>query len=108
MIDWSRVNELQNEIGQDDFGEVVDLFLEEVDGVIETLKPGMSDMEAQLHFLKGSALNLGFSAFAQICQEGEQAAGQGTKNPVDVAELVDIYQASRAAFYSGLNTSCSA
>ena len=30
MIDWPRVKELKDEIGAEDFGEVVDLFLEEV------------------------------------------------------------------------------
>ena len=30
MIDWQRVNELRDEVGAEDFEEVVDLFLEEV------------------------------------------------------------------------------
>ena len=35
MIDWSRVNELRDEVGAEDFEEVVELFLEEVEEVIE-------------------------------------------------------------------------
>lgn len=102
MIDWSRVHELRDEIGPDDFGEIIGLFLDEVDEVMETLSPGMSDLEEQLHFLKGSALNLGFAGFADYCQQGELAASQGQDDPVDVGKLHDIYRASRAEFLSGM------
>ena len=37
MIDWTRVDELRNEVGNDDFLEVAELFLEEVDEVISRL-----------------------------------------------------------------------
>ena len=33
MISWERVNELRDEVGQEDFLEVVEIFLEEVDEV---------------------------------------------------------------------------
>ena len=48
MIDWSRVSELREEVGEEDFAEVVELFLDEVDGVIGTLAPETADLEAQL------------------------------------------------------------
>ena len=55
MISWERVNELRNEIGAEDFQEVVELFLEEVEEVIERLRqtPDPTSYEADLHFLKG-------------------------------------------------------
>ena len=34
MIDWARVSELRDEVGEGDFDEVVELFLEEVDEAI--------------------------------------------------------------------------
>ena len=37
MIDWSRVHELVDEIGAEDFGEVVELFLAEVETAIDLL-----------------------------------------------------------------------
>ena len=40
MIDWTRVNELVDEIGTEDFGEVVELFLMEVDHAIGLLANG--------------------------------------------------------------------
>ena len=42
MIDWKRVRELRDEIGEEDFSEVVDLFLEEVEEVGEP--PGIGDV----------------------------------------------------------------
>lgn len=104
MIDWARVSELREEIGEEDFAEVVDLFLEEVDSVIGTLSAGMTDLEAQLHFLKGSALNLGFRVFSELCQQGETAAAEGQGASVDVARVCSVYAASRSEFASGLDT----
>jgi len=50
MIDWAE-----------DFDEVVELFLEEVDEAIVALRDltDLSELEPQCHFLKGSALNIG-------------------------------------------------
>ncbi len=93
MIDWTRVRELREEIGADDFGEVVDLFLEEADEVIARLS-AMPEEEtgAALHFLKGMALNLGFADVARLCQQGEA----GGAVPRDA--LIDSYQRSKVAF----------
>ena len=38
MIDWTRVQQLKDEIGASDFEEIVVLFLEEVEEVVERLK----------------------------------------------------------------------
>lgn len=102
MIDWSRVSELRDEVGEEDFAEVVDLFLDEVDGVIGGLTADMADLEAQLHFLKGSALNLGFAGFADLCHAGEAAARAGAGAAVDVGEIRDSYASARAEFATGL------
>lgn len=104
MIDWSRVSELRGEVGEEDFSEVVDLFLEEVDSVIECLSADADDTEAQLHFLKGSALNLGFTEFAEYCGLGESAAAAGQSLPISMAQLAEIYRTSREEFHAGLNT----
>ncbi len=104
MIDWKRVEELRDEIGEEDFVEVADMFLEEAEQTITILNGGLDadEVEAQLHFLKGSALNLGLSDLAAICQDGERraAAGQGAK--VDLAQIAVVYRASRAALMGRL------
>lgn len=104
MIDWNRVENLRDEIGADAMGEVVALFLEEVEAEIERLRDpgGRRDLEAQLHFLKGSALNLGFAAFSDMCHAGEVAAAEGRAEIVDLSRILACYEASRATFLGGL------
>jgi histidine phosphotransfer protein HptB len=104
MIDWKRVEELRDEIGADDFAEVVGMFLEEADETIERLSARLpvDDVEGQLHFLKGSALNLGLSDLAAICQMGERHAAAGQSGAVDLPRVVGVYRASKTAFLCGL------
>ena len=104
MIDWKRVRELQAEIGPDGFAEVADMFLEEADQAVQTLRQGLAAdaVEAQLHFLKGSALNLGLSDLAALCQEGERMAAAGQGADVDLARVAEVYQRSRAQLMGGL------
>ena len=104
MIEWERVNDLQSEIGEDDFAEVVALFLEEADDVILRISAatGAKALEADLHFLKGAALNLGFTDFAALCQDGERRAAAGDV-VVDLGALCACYQASKDALQAGQN-----
>jgi histidine phosphotransfer protein HptB len=104
MIDWKRVDELKEEIGADGFAEVADMFLDEAEGAVQALLRGLSaeEIEGQLHFLKGSALNLGLSELAAICQDGERQAAAGEAVLVDVSLVVSVYRASRASLLGGL------
>lgn len=104
MIDWGRVDQLREEVGADAFGEVVEIFLEEVQEVVNRLEaaPDPDQLADDLHFLKGSALSLGFARFAALCQEGEaQAKARGAAS-VDLAPLLACFTASRAEFLDGL------
>ncbi len=65
LIDWTRIQELRDEIGGDGFAEVVAIFLDESDAVIAAGANGFA--EDALHFLRGAALNLGFSELANAC-----------------------------------------
>ncbi|WP_460272974.1 Hpt domain-containing protein [Celeribacter sp. ULVN23_4] len=102
MIDWNRVADLRNEVGPDDFREVVDLFLEEVDDAIERMKtaPNPARLEQDLHFLKGSSLNLGFAAFSALCRDGEIAARKGQADRINLTAIFNSYAQSRAEFLS--------
>lgn len=104
MIDWDRVAELREEVGAEDFDEVVELFLQEVDEEIETLaaQPAQNGMSEKLHFLKGSALSLGFREFSDLCKTGEAALAQDDTASIDVEELHNIYQSSRSSFLNDL------
>ena len=103
MIDWERVKELRSEIGPDDFAEVATMFLEEADEAVARLSPDATAkaMEADLHFLKGAALNLGFDALSALCQDGERRAAAGD-TCVDLAAVRATYLGSKAAFEGGM------
>jgi HPt (histidine-containing phosphotransfer) domain-containing protein len=104
MIDWGRVAELRDEVGIENFSEVVSLFLEEADEATQRpLAPGDArSLESLLHFLKGSALSLGFSDLALLCQTGERLAAQGDAS-TDLNQIRAVYSASKAAFSAGLD-----
>lgn len=104
MIDWDRVATLKEEVGAEDFEEVVELFLDEVDSAIDALaaQPQPQDLEEQLHFLKGSALSLGFRSFSDLCQAGETAAAQSADAAIDVDEIMTCYKQSRDSFLAEL------
>lgn len=100
MINWDRVNELRGEIGPEDFREVIEMFLEEVESVMVRMIaiPDLSTLEEDMHFLKGSALNLGFAQFGDLCQLGEKAAENGLSNTIYLEEIFESYAASKTAF----------
>lgn len=103
MIDWTQLDGLRADMG-DSFDEVVEVFLQEVDeGMGKLDNAGDSAaLAAQLHFLKGAALNLGFSDFAAQCAAGEARAQQGQARGVDIDALRRCYADSRGAFFAGL------
>ncbi len=106
MIEWSRVNELREEVGETDFKEVVDLFLEEVSEVLDRLSGPQGDMAENLHFLKGCALSLGFEALAQLCEQCERQAASAA--PVDVGAIVACFEQSRSKFLASLSQGAAA
>lgn len=101
MIDWTRVNDLRDEIGHEYFDEVVALFLEEADEAVIQLTADLApaQLATALHALKGSALNLGFRALAALCAEAEVIAGGGCSP--DVSAIRNIHAQSRSEFLAG-------
>lgn len=110
MIDWRRVEELREEIGADGFSEVADMFLDEAEQAVRALQSGLAagDIAAQLHFLKGSALNLGLSDLAAICQEGERKAATGEGGAIDIGQVASVYRDSRSQLVRRLATDSAA
>ncbi len=106
MIDWNRVNELRAEIGEVGFSEVVEIFLEEMEGVLTRLQSSLdrARLEEDLHFVKGGAWNLGFRGMGALCQEGESRAARGDADSVDVDAVFASYAASKEVFLSGLTS----
>ncbi|WP_417242131.1 Hpt domain-containing protein [Celeribacter sp.] len=98
MINISSLKTLEDEIGSEDFMEVATLFLSEMDEAVSKL-PQITDavtMGDTLHFLKGASLNLGLTAFSELCISGEASAKTGKVDAIDVTKISAVYHASRA------------
>lgn len=104
MIDWDRIKMLRDEIGEDAFPDVVEIFIEEVSEMIDKLRnaPEIETLGEDLHALKGSALNLGFTNFAELCQIGETRAANGHADEIDLPPILQCYEDSKDIFLAGL------
>jgi len=97
MINWDRVAELLDDFGEEDFEEIVTLFVEEVDACFAEMQNQSGSFAERLHFLKGSAANLGFQALHTQCQ-----ALETNIDTSQTPELLALYEASKSAFFAGL------
>lgn len=100
MIDWDRINELREEIGEEDFNEVLEIFLEEVEETLESLALAgeAENLREPMHFLKGSAMNLGFSDLAAFCQKCEMLANEGRSTEIDRHAVAAVYDKTKTHF----------
>jgi len=100
MIDWNRMTELKTDVGAEDFAEVIEIFMEEVEGVLSPMLSGekRSRIDEDLHFLRGSALNIGFHRFAGICAEAEKLVATGRTGDIALGEIGRVFEASKAAY----------
>lgn len=101
MIDWERVRVLRDEVGAEAFDDVVAMFLEEVEETLATLSASAphEQLVNALHFLKGSALSMGFRKFAALCRAGNPS------EPIQTTELdtlLDTYRQSKTDFLTGI------
>lgn len=101
MIDWEQVHALRHEIGEDAFPDVVNIFLEEVDGMVDRL-PHSGDVISDLHFLKGNAETLGFQTFAKQCQIALHALENDKPQTITLAQICATYAQSRQMFFDGI------
>lgn len=104
MIDWNRVIELREEVGPTEFEPVLELFVDEVEEIVMRLSTDdAGKLERDLHFLKGSAWNLGFAVFGALCQASEVKVLHGALSDVSIDDLVKCYSTSKQAFICNLN-----
>lgn len=106
MIDWDRVQNLRHEVGADAFPEVVALFFDECGEVAERLRHARrasAAVAADLHLLRGSALNFGFDALAALCESAEVSLARGEAASTD--PVLRCFELSREAFAARLGTS---
>jgi HPt (histidine-containing phosphotransfer) domain-containing protein len=98
MIDTERLAELREEVGAEDLAEVVALFCEEVEETLDRIRRHPSgNLGEDLHFLKGSALNIGMSEVGQLCLAAEKSWRSDTSNPPDLAPIMHAFRKARQA-----------
>lgn len=104
MLDWNRINELRGEVGDAEFQLILEMFLDEVEGVMMRLShDDPVRLETDLHFLKGCAWNLGFAAFGALCNEGERLIGDDRSARIGIEDLMGCYSESKKAMMRGLD-----
>lgn len=102
MIDWDRINELKDEIGEEDFIEVGQLFLAEIEEKLADMATTGSQDAADFHYLRGSAANLGLTAFADLCSTAEATAkGGGAGDLAPIRACFDSSAAEIAGLFDG-------
>lgn len=95
MIDWDRVAELRDEIGEEGFAEIAEIFIEEIDETLAHLAAaGTAPQASDFHFLRGSAVNLGFADFATLARAAEETCAAGRS--VDIGRMRRTFDASVA------------
>ena len=105
MIDWSRVSELKEEVGEEGFAEVIQMFFEEVEEVLDVLDPkDTAGLASHLHFLKGSALNIGLNEVNRLCQNAEANLRGGINQLIETEAIRSAFEISKAEFSSRVLT----
>ena len=97
LIEWKMVIDLREDVGHADFEEIVALFMEEVEETLSRIEKQAlnSRLADDLHFLEGSALNMGFAAFAAACRAAEKAPAESNMD-----ELKTLYFTTKDAYLS--------
>ena len=110
MINWTRVAELEEDLGPDDMVEVFAVFRAEAEEVIDRLAclpdplPQASEqLQRDMHFLRGCAVNLGLDSLGDLCDAAEANLASGRPDKVHLDEIVASYQRSVAAFRAALS-----
>ncbi len=104
MIDWDRVRQLYDEIGADEFGPLIELFLDEIEATSMRLDMSSADaLMRGMHAMLGNALNMGFDDLARLCGEGERLATAGRPQAVDLDAVRQCYARSKQLFMRDLH-----
>lgn len=100
MIDRARIDELRTEVGVQDLAEVVQMFCEEVEETLDRLCAHPSPSLAEdLHFLKGSALNIGMTELGALCKGAETALRSDPDARPDLGAITAAFRKARQALY---------
>lgn len=109
MIDWNRIDALREEVGADALPEIVALFLDETGEAVDGLRAiaagarsaePLAGMSARMHFLSGSAGQLGLTRMQALAATAEAAALEG--QVIDPAPVIDAFDVARVELLAGM------
>ena len=105
LINWSRIEALKEDVGREDVKEVIDLFINEIQQVIDKIPAQMEaeNIADDLHFLKGSALSLGFQELSCVCQTGYEAFSKTPRGAFEIDNVRACFETSKAEFDAKLD-----
>jgi HPt (histidine-containing phosphotransfer) domain-containing protein len=90
-VDLDRLMSLRDDIGPEDFADVVLLFFAEIGETLDRMRADTAPRTADdFHFLRGSAANLGFLDMVNACEMAEAACIRG--DPPDLAMVVRSFE----------------
>ena len=90
-IDWDHLASLRDDVGAEDFADIVLLFFAEIGEKLDQMQgAGTAPAVDDFHFLRGSAANLGFTDMVEACRKAEAACAGGAKP--DLAAVVRSYE----------------
>lgn len=96
MIDWERVTSLRDEVGEDEFRPLVEMFLDEIEAGLMALGSANPVVTwDSLNLLKGCSLNLGLTAFFRICDTWEKLMASGNADQLEIDLLLASYATSK-------------
>ena len=96
MIDRKRVAALHEDVGEEELGPLVALFLDEIEATILTLDmTGPARLCQRLQSLKDSARSLGLRALGLKCELWARSAAQGEVEGLDPGVLMACHARSR-------------
>lgn len=100
LVDLARLEELVADIGEEALPEIMDMFVAEVEDSLAALRreerQAAGEIASEAHFIRGSALNLGFMALAEACGKVEKLAAAAPGTPVATARIAALFDRSRA------------
>ena len=103
MIDQTRLDELRAEIGSEDLAEVIEMFCEEVEDALSKLDgTSFENTVERLHFLKGSALNIGLTSVSDLCREEELRLREDPTAPPDIDKIKSVYARTKPGLIDSL------
>ncbi|MBT8458915.1 MAG: Hpt domain-containing protein [Boseongicola sp.] len=99
MIDWDRVLELKSEVGEDVFGEIIEMFFEEVREALNELSQVRGNaLEERLHFIKGCALNIGLREVSELCRIAESSTRDSASDTINLEDIRRAFENSVVQF----------